>query len=308
MKWLLGLVGLILVLVLGAAYMTYPQPFLKARDAVGRHYLSELYPANGKRDAAVSYFDLPVANAVAPRIIMFASAGREVSDFNELATTLHTAGYPVTMIEAPGIGRSVASQETPNLFDLARDAHGIYAAEQQVIFLGHAFGNRVARASATLYDAQTAGVILIASGGQKPIAEKAQQALTNSFDPRLTISARTEAVRYAFFAEGNEIPDYWLRGWHAGTGRLQGSATRITASDDWSAGGTAPMLVIAGLQDTIAPPEDTIDLLEQAYPDRVTGLRLDGAGHALLPEKPNEIASAILDWLNQLPARKGSET
>lgn len=308
MKWLFGFVGLCFALVVGAAYMTYPQPFLKARDAVGTHYVSELYPANGNEQAAVSYYDLPVAETARPRIIMFASAGREVSDFNELATTLHVAGYPVTMIEAPGIGASVASRETPNLFDLARDAHGIYAADKQVVFLGHAFGNRVARTSATLFDEQTAGVILIASGGQKPIAERAEKALLDSFDPRLTISARTEAVRYAFFADGNEIPDYWLRGWHIDTGRLQGAATRTTPADDWTAGGTAPMLVIAGLQDTIAPPEDTIDLLEQDYPERVTGVRLDGAGHALLPEKPDEIASAILDWLDQLSLQEGSET
>ena len=286
--------------------MTYPQPFLKARDAVGRHYVSELYPANGNLKAAVSYYELTVTDPRGPRIVMFASAGREVSDFNELATSLHQAGYPITMIEAPGIGASVASEDSPDLFDLARDAHGIYAADEAVIFLGHAFGNRVARASATLFDAQTAGVILIASGGQKPIAEKAQKALTDSFDPRLTISARTKAVRYGFFAEGNEIPDYWLRGWHAGTGRLQGAATRATPAQAWTAGGTSPMLIIAGLQDTIAPPEDTIDVLEQAYPDRVTAIRLDGAGHALLPEKPDEIASAILDWLAQVPSQEGS--
>ena len=60
------------------------------------------------------------------------------------------------------------------------------------------------------------------------------------------------------------------------------------------------MLVIAAMQDTIAPPEDTIDMLEQAYPDRVTGIRLAPAGHALLPEQPDKIASAILAWLNTL--------
>ncbi|MEM7329151.1 MAG: alpha/beta hydrolase [Pseudomonadota bacterium] len=288
--------------------MTYPQPFLKARDAVGTNYVSEIYPENGNLNAAVSYYDLPGGGTPRPRIVMFASAGREVSDFNELATRLNDAGYPITMIEAPGIGRSVASEESPDLFDLAKDVQGVYAGDEQVVFLGHAFGNRVARASATLSDAKTVGVILVASGGQKPIAERAQRALTDSFDPRLTIAARTEAVRYAFFAEGNEIPDYWLRGWHARTGRLQGNATRSTPAANWTAGGTAPMLVIAGLQDTIAPPEDTIDLLEQAYPDRVTGVRLAGAGHALLPEKPDEIASAVLDWLNQLPPRKGSES
>ncbi len=288
--------------------MTTLQPFLKARDAVGTHHVVALESENAARQAAVSLYDLPVANAQRPRLIMFASAGREVSDFNELATRLHADGYPVTMIEAPGIGDSLASKESPNLFDLAVDAHDIYGSDERVVFLGHAFGNRVARASATLFEAQTAGVILIASGGQKPIAGKAQTALNQSFDPSLSLPDRTEAVRYAFFAGGNEIPDYWLRGWHAGTGRLQGHATRITPPDAWTAGGSASMLVIAGMQDTIAPPEDTVDLLEDTYPERVTAIRLDGAGHALLPEKPNEIANAILAWLDSLATGKGAET
>ncbi len=297
MKWLLGLAGLVLALILGAIAMTYPQPFLKARDAVGRHYVSPLYPPDGNLDAAISYYELTAPPSDRPLIVMFASAGREASDFNELATTLNAQGYPIILIEAPGIGRSVASSAAPDLFDLARDAHGVYAARGPVVFLGHAFGNRVARTSASLYDDQTAGVILIASGGQKPIADKAAKALKQCFDPRLTIGQRTTAIRYGFFADSNEIPDYWLRGWHAETGRLQGEATRATPPEAWMAGGTAPMLVIAGLQDTIAPPDDTIDLLERAYPGRVTGIRLDGAGHALLPEKPDEIAQAVLTWL-----------
>ncbi|MEM6556055.1 MAG: alpha/beta hydrolase [Pseudomonadota bacterium] len=288
--------------------MTEVQPFLKARDAVGTHHVVALESQDTARQAAVSVYDLSVTNTQRPRLIMFASAGREVSDFNELAIRLHADGYPVTMIEAPGIGDSAASKESPNLFDLAADAHDAYAGDEQVVFLGHAFGNRVARASATLFEAHAVGVILIASGGQKPIAEKAQTALNESFDPSLSIEDRTAAVRYGFFADGNEIPDYWLRGWHAGTGRLQGNATQITPPEAWTAGGSAPMLVIAGMQDTIAPPEDTVDVLEQTYPARVTAIRLDGAGHALLPEKPNEIANAILAWLDTLSTEKGAET
>ena len=307
MKWLFGLAGLAIALIVGAIFMTYPQPFLKARDTVGTRYTSELYPANGNLKAAVTYYELTAPASGRPLIVMFASAGREASDFNELATALNAAGYPVIMIEALGIGGSVGSAETPTLFDLAGDAHGVYAARGPVVFLGHAFGNRVARTSATLYNDQTVGTILIASGGQKPIADKAQEALTQSFDPRLIIGKRTAAVRYAFFAGGNEIPDYWLRGWHAKTGRLQGEATRATPADDWTAGGEAPMLVIAGLQDTIAPPEDTIDILEQLYPDRVTGIRINDAGHALLPEKPDEIADAVLTWLDETLAKDTSE-
>ena len=301
MKWLLILVGVFAALFIGAVFVTYPQPFLKARDAVGTRYVSEIYPAEGNPNARVEYYSLTVPASDRPMIIMFASAGREASDFNELAAALNAAGYPVTLIEAPHIGASIPSKDDASLFDLAKDVHGIYAHHGKVVFLGHAFGNRVARASGTLYPENTAGIVLIGAGGKRPIEDKAAAALRDCFDPSLTIATRKEAIRYGFFADENAIPDYWMRGWHRDTAQLQGATRRNSPPETWWSGGTAPMLVIAGLQDTIAPPQDTIDLLEQEFPDRVTGIRLDGAGHALLPEKPDEIASAVLTWLQQLP-------
>ncbi len=166
--------------------------------------------------------------------------------------------------------------------------------------LGHAFGNRLARAVATRHPDQVRGVILLAAGGLKPIAEKANTALMQSFDPRLTPEEHREAVRYGFFAEGNAIPDYWLRGWHMETGRLQGAATGSVDSSLWWTAGGKPMLVISGLQDTIAPPADTIDLLEAELGDQVTAVRIDGAGHALLPEVPDQLADEIEAWLADL--------
>ncbi|WP_273053644.1 MULTISPECIES: alpha/beta fold hydrolase [Hyphomonas] len=237
-----------------------------------------------------------------PEIVMFASAGREASDFNELAEHLTGAGYSVTLIEGPAINGTQASAEAPSLFDLADDA-AIYleTCDAPVVVLGHAFGNRLARAVATRHPDQVRGVILLAAGGLNPIPEKANTALMQSFDPRLTPEAHQEAVRYGFFADGNDIPDYWLRGWHLETGRLQGAATRSVDSSLWWKAGGKPMLVITGLQDKIAPPADTIDLLEAELGDQVTAVRIDGAGHALLPEVPDQLAGAITDWLAELP-------
>jgi len=300
MKWLYRGAQIALMIALGGHAVAEPQIDQIAREAVGTATIVALERSDGDHNAVVEYYELTAPGSESPEVVMFASAGREASDFNELAVALNAAGYPILMIEAPEIGRSVASKESPNLFDLATDARQVYHDRGPVIVLGHAFGNRVARASATLFQDQVEGVILIASGGQKPIPDKAAKALRNSFDPHLSQAAHTDAVRYAFFADGNDIPDYWLRGWHAATAQLQGGASPGMPSDEWTAGGVAPMLVIAGLQDTIAPPQDTIDLLERAHPERVTSVRLEGAGHALLPEKPDEIAAAILDWLADL--------
>ena len=44
-----------------------------------------------------------------------------------------------------------------------------------------------------------------------------------------------------------------------------------------------------------------VDLLEAELGDQVTAVRIDGAGHALLPEVPDQLAGAITDWLAELP-------
>lgn len=236
-----------------------------------------------------------------PEIVMFASAGRESSDFNELAESLAAAGYRVTLFEAPGILGAAASRPNPSLFDLADDAaHYLETRDGPAVLVGHAFGNRLARAIATKHPDRVRGVVLIGAGGLKPIPAEAARALRASFDPQLSPEDHRAAVRYGFFAGDNPVPDYWLRGWHIATGELQGAATRGVDSTLWWQAGGKPLLVISGMQDTIAPPEDTIDLLEAELGPQVTAVRIDGAGHALLPEAPGEIRAAILDWLAAL--------
>jgi pimeloyl-ACP methyl ester carboxylesterase len=60
-----------------------------------------------------------------------------------------------------------------------------------------------------------------------------------------------------------------------------------------------PILIIQGLQDRAAPPENG-RLLKAEAPDRVELIELDGAGHALLPEKPVEISGAVTTFLRKM--------
>lgn len=245
-------------------------------------------------------------------IVMIPSLGRSASDFNELANQLALAGYASLLIEPRGM-RDSTGLEPPEmtLFELAKDVKQIVDVERRhaallkpgegsrpnIIVLGHAFGNRVARTFATAYPNQTAHTILIAAGGKVPIADRAREALLHSFWSFAPAFWREDEIRYAFFAEGNPIPDYWIGGWNISTSLMQVKATNATSSDLWWEGGTAPMLVIQALEDKIAPPEHTSDILEKELGARVHVVRLENAGHALLPERPNAIAQAILDAL-----------
>lgn len=270
--------------------------------------------------STVTYYTLeqPMKHDSNPLVLVFlASAGREASDFNELAESLNVAGYYCVLVQAPLIDGSNCAKENPNLFDLAQDLplEAIRTAKKDsstgiptsFVFIGHAYGNRVTRAAATLFPKSTAGVILLAAGGKRPVPIQAREALRKCFDHTITTHEHREAVKYAFFARCNgsrtaTIPEHWVTDWHSSTAQVQFAATRNTACDEWwSAGDTAPILAIAGNQDTIAPVSDSIDVLEsELVAGRVTTLRLEGAGHALLPEQPERIATTVRDWLSHL--------
>ena len=69
--------------------------------------------------------------------------------------------------------------------------------------------------------------------------------------------------------------------------------------EDWWGAGNASILVIQGLQDRVAPPQNGYDVKAIAG-DRATIMDLDGASHALLPEKPHEIEKMVLQFLHEL--------
>ena len=104
-------------------------------------------------------------------------------------------------------------------------------------------------------------------------------------------------VSYAFFAEGNDIPNHWTRGWHTKTAIAQGKAV-VTRWEDtsWHCAGGVPMLIIQPMQDRIAPIENAYTLRDKC-PQEVEIVEIQNAGHALLPEQPDAVAEAVLAFL-----------
>jgi len=265
---------------------------------------TEARPAQGAQntmamgDQMITYY----TQGDGPRVVLMASAGREASDFNELIGDLVDAGYRTVAIEAPGInGTSMLSD--PSLYSFATHVEAVIKndtkakGEGPTVVIGHAFGNRVVRAAAHQYPDLIKGVILIAAGGDKPIEPTADAALKNIFNPISSFKKRRKDIEYAFFADGNEIPGHWERGWHTKTAKLQGKSKTETPDTDWLNGGTGPMLIVQADADRIAPKEDTADILLARYPDRVTVALIDNAGHALLPEQPDTVSKAVLEFL-----------
>jgi len=291
----LSVVSIGLAVYLG---LLYPFAMLEARKPVGE--TQSLVLANGNR---MTWH----VSGVGPRITLVASLGREASDFNELVSRLNRAGYRTVAVEAPGIGGSELLEKPISLYRLADDVAEIVHHDitetgnsETLLLIGHAFGNRVMRATASKYPDLAKGVVLIAAGGQREIEPKAEQALRHSIAPYLTASRRAEAIRYAFFAEGNEVPDYWLRGWYLQTALIQASAVEHTDDKHWQQAGGLPMMILQADSDAIAPVKDAADLLKEKLGDQLSVEIIENTGHALLPEAPEKIAQAVLGFAKGL--------
>jgi pimeloyl-ACP methyl ester carboxylesterase len=230
---------------------------------------------------------------------MIASLGRPASDFDDLSARLVKAGYRTIRYDASGIGRSTGPMKGISLADLSADAAAVVEANGggPVVVLGHAFGQRVARMLATDRPDLVKSVIMVAAGGKAPMLPGAREALFNTFRTDLSDEAHLQAVKLAFFAPGND-PAVWRNGWYPATAAMQIEATGATRVDHWWGAGNAPILVVQGLQDAVAPPENG-RALKQEFGTRVELVEMDGAGHALLPEQPERLAKAVIDFLGR---------
>jgi len=125
--------------------------------------------------------------------------------------------------------------------------------------------------------------------------ETSLKALIGCFDQTLSRDDHLACVKKAFFAQGND-PAVWQGGWWPEVSAMQSGAVRATPTQDWWEAGGQPMLVVQALEDAIALPANAHDLKER-MPGRVTLVELQNAGHAMLPEQPDAIAKAVLDYL-----------
>ena len=246
-------------------------------------------------DSDLPTYELFVNDSNSANVQFFPSAGREASDFNELTDKLKNSGYSTIAVQPHGIGFSEPLLR-PSLAGFSRPLE-LGSDSKPTVLIGHAFGNRVVRYAAHQNPDNVKAVILLAAGGQVPMEPKAEQSLRDIFNPMKSHKARMEDVRYAFFAEGNDIPDHWTRGWHTKTAIAQGKAVAVSAGDDsWHCAGGVPMLIVQPMQDRIAPIENAYALRDKC-PQEVEIVEVENAGHALLPEQPEAVAEAVLAFL-----------
>lgn len=250
-----------------------------------------------------------------PVIVLLPSLGRGATDMEELALPLCEAGYRVLRPEPRGHGGSTGPLEGKTLHDWAGDIDAVIRSETDapVWVVGHAHGNWIARTLASDHPAQVRGLILLAASAGKvpqgmqavPIPPEVRAMIERCAEPGLPDHERLEALQRAFFAPGNDASP-WLTGWDRYLMAMQTAAQKRTPVDDFFAGGSAPILNVQASHDVVAPPAYA-NVLREYLGDRVTNAAIEGAGHALLPERLDEVVATVLGWIRMREDATGRE-
>lgn len=235
-------------------------------------------------------------------VLLIPSHGRGAADFDDLAARLETSGFRSIALDPRGVGESRGPEGPVTLHDLARDAALVIEAlcTAPVDVVGHANGQRIARCLAADRPDLVDRLVLLACGGKLPLPDLWAR-YGELYDRELSIEQRLEVLSGLFFAPGADA-SVWLDGWWQEARLLQDRANEAVALEDWWHGGAAPMLVIQGTHDIVAPPGNG-HLLAAELGERVKVIDLPDVGHAMLPERPREIAAAMVAWLKQRTSR-----
>ncbi|MBI3042259.1 MAG: alpha/beta hydrolase [Betaproteobacteria bacterium] len=236
-----------------------------------------------------------------PLVVMIPSLGRPAEDFDDLSQRLANAGYCALRPQPRGIGGSSGPMKGITLHDFARDVAAVIDGHGggPAIMAGHAFGNFVARTTAADFPKLVKAVVLLGATHVWPVPPDVRASINKSHDMSLPVAERLQALKHAFFAPGND-PAVWLDGWREDVMHMEREATESTPRDEWWHAGSAPILDVQPANDVMTPPEARNRYRDEFSAGRVTMTLIPNAGHALLPEQPEAVATAVIDYLKKL--------
>ncbi len=235
-------------------------------------------------------------------IVLLPSLGADASNYDDFTPLLNQAGYKTVAMNMRGIAGSKGPLENLTLHDLANDVAGVIQSlgENPVHVLGWAYGNRVARCLAEDHPHLVKTVILVAAGGKVPPDEETSKAFAKLWSPSLSREERLDAIKFSLFSPSTDMKTViqamtGRRTWPEAT-QAQSKANQATPIIEWWNGGQAPMLVIQGIDDRMAVPENGY-ILKRDNEERVKLVNIDKAGHLMIHEQPKQVAEEIISFL-----------
>ena len=233
--------------------------------------------------------------------VLAAGNGRPASDLSELAEGVSRHGIRVVTFNYRGIGSSDGPVENLTLHDYANDVWAIVDSlgATQVHLGGKAYGNRVMRTASADQPSRVTSIILYAAGGEVPADSE-----TTALYRRYTDPSVSEEEWLRLHAEINFAPMHAdkarlsaERGAYPHLASLQVKAAQSTPVEDFLRGGTAPMLVLTGLDDRVAVPQNALNIAVTRPNTRLVGI--PNCGHNMIFEVLDDLVMYTVEHIQR---------
>lgn len=229
-------------------------------------------------------------------VVLLPSRGRGSEDFDEVAAGIAAAGYRVLRPQPRGAGASRGPADGIGMADLARDIAMVIEREAAgpAVIAGHAFGSWVARMTATAFPHVVRAIVLMAAASRHYPPEL-HAVVEAAGDLSRPVPERLAALSKGFFAPGHD-PSPWLAGWAPEAVAIQRRAVAATPQASYWQAGDVSLLDLVAEHDPFKPRERWHETIED-FGTRGSVKVIADASHALLPEQPQAVVEAIVEWM-----------
>ena len=241
------------------------------------------------------------AGAAAPTVIFVHGAGMDHSVWVMPSRYFARNGYRVVAVDLPGHGRSEgpALDRIEAMSDWLNDVCAVLEVSTAAV-VGHSMGSLVAYRFAVQHAARCRTLALLGASVPMPVTDMLLDAAADNHHAAIEMANTWSHGPHAKLG-ANRNPGIWMLG--AGERLIERSAPGVFHADLAAcnafepaavAGGVdVPALVIVGDADQMTPVKAGLNVAESLPDARV--VRLDGCGHAMLSERPNEILDALIE-------------
>ncbi len=232
-----------------------------------------------------------------PAVVLIHGAGG--SHLHWPAGMRRLPGAAVYAVDLPGHGRSGGEGRT-RIEDYAADILGFMdgVGIGRGVLVGHSMGGAIAQMTALLAPDRVAGLVLVGTGAKLRVAPALLEGILQDYPGVLGLMAEWAwgpGADPALVARGRQmmarVPSRVVWGDFAACDQFD---IRERLGEI-----AAPTLVISGSEDRMTPPR-----FGQYLAEHIPGARLilvEGAGHMVMLEKPEEVARAVREWLETTP-------
>ena len=240
-----------------------------------------------------------------PTVVFIHGAANDHSVWSLQSRYYAYHGWNALAVDLPGHGKS-AGTALATIGDLAGwiarflDALGA----KDAALVGHSMGSLVALETAARYPERIRRIALIGSAVPIQVTEalmNTSKANDHAAYEMINVFAHSNAAQLG----GNRVPGMWMMGSamrlmeRSGDGVLHAD---FSACNNYAAGLDAarklkcPVLMILGKRDLMTPMQVAGDVISK-LPD-VKVVALDGAGHSLMAEKPDDVLDNLIAFLS----------